>query len=204
MRRVSPRTSVIDFEPYQINISISTSINAGGWHDSSESITTYHVNIEMTDHDNFEKREKIGGAICYYINGYSEGTEKFINIREATDAVSGDLLASVAPVINEDGRLSDEYIGSNILYVDHYFIAPEYRGKGIGKLCFPAILDTLGRNAGVVTIIPCPTEDNGKDRIEESDKRYKRIMNRMIKFYKGFGFTQVSEDVWVQDTSLRY
>ena len=66
------------------------------------------------------------------------------------------------PDTQQNGMLLDEYFGYGVLYIDRFYIRPEYRGKGIGQTVFPSMLDVLGRDAGVITIIPSPTEDNGR------------------------------------------
>lgn len=195
-----------NLDPNQINISIKTNLNTGGWlglSDPQESIICYSINIEKYCDEEFENKEIIGNCICYFIEGYNYATEELIDIRNVADSLSGDLLAAVSPVIDSNGQVVENYIGINILYVDHFYINPEFRGLGIGSLCFPMILNVLGREAGVITIIPCPTEDNGKDRIKVTDKRYNVIFKKMIEFYERFGFKKVDDVVWAQDTSLR-
>lgn len=193
-------------DPHQINISINANLNVGGWLGESEPqdiIVIYSIDIERYRDEEFEIKDVIGNCVCYYINGFDYVGESFINILNVADAMSGDLLTAITPVVDDKGQLLDDYIGSNILYVDHFYIKPEFRGKGIGSLCFPMILDILGRDAGVITIIPCPTEDNGQDRIEITDRRYVKTFNEMIRFYEKFGFKKVNEEVWAQDTSLK-
>lgn len=195
-----------DLDPHRINISINANLNIGGWlglSDPQDSIVCYSIDIERYCDEEFEGKDIIGNCICYFINGYNYAKEEFTNIRNVADSKSGDLLTAVTPVLDGNGQVGEEFIGNNILYVDHFYITPEFRGLGVGSLCFPMILDILGRDAGVITIIPCPTEDNGQDRIEMTDKRYIKILNKMIKFYERFGFKKVDEVVWAQNTSLR-
>lgn len=119
--------------------------------------------------------------------------------------MSGDLLTAVFAVTNEDGLLREKYFENSILYIDRFFIQPEYRDKGIGKVIFPLIIDVLSREAGAVVIIPRPTEENGKDHIQYSDPRYQSILDRMTNFISRYGFAQVDKktEVWVKNTSLK-
>lgn len=195
-----------DLDPHQINISIQSDLNAGGWLGESElqdSIIIYFVAIERIYDIESDHKEVIGNCICYYINGFDYARDSFNDLREIADSMSGDLLTAVAPLVDSNGQLTDDYIGNNILYIDHFYVKPDYRGKGIGSLCFPMIIDVLGRDASVISIIPSPTEDDGKVRIRKEDSRYKRIFNDMIRFYQKFGFMKINEVVWAQNTSLK-
>jgi len=62
--------------------------------------------------------------------------------------------------------------------------------------------DILGRDAGAITIIPTPTEDDGEGRITPDDSRYQEIINNMYKFIMRFGFfcADRSNRVWVKNT----
>jgi len=61
--------------------------------------------------------------------------------------------------------------------------------------------DILGRDAGAITIISTPTEDDGEIRIAPNDVRYKSILNDMCKFIMKFGFfcADRSNRVWVKN-----
>lgn len=195
-----------NIDPHRLNISVSSNLNIAGWLgqlEPQDNINIYFIDIEKYLDDEYEDKEVIGKCICYYINGFDYVQEELIDIRNVADAMSGDLLIAVDPVVDSQGQLSEDYWGSNILYIDHFYIRPEYRGMGIGSISFPLILDTLGGNAGAITVIPCPTEDNGKDRIEQTDIRYSRVLNGMIGFYEKFGFKKVSDEVWAQNTQYK-
>lgn len=56
--------------------------------------------------------------------------------------------------------------------------------------------NVLGRDAGVITVIPSPTEEDGKTNIEKADPRFNEIYNKLIRFYKRFGFQKLSSGVW--------
>lgn len=109
------------------------------------------------------------------------------------------------PDTQQNGMLLDEYFGYGVLYIDRFYIRPEYRGKGIGQTVFPSMLDVLGRDAGVITIIPSPAEDNGRDKIEYNDSRYKAKFKGMTKFIERFDFVEVdkSEKVWAKNPALK-
>jgi hypothetical protein len=89
------------------------------------------------------------------------------------------------------------------MYIDEFYLEPEY--KGIGTILFPIIFDILGRDAGVITIIPTPFENDGNRRIVSSDSRYESLYHKMCKFIMNFGFFCVDRDnrVWIKDTTLK-
>lgn len=193
-------------DPLNINISISSTVNLAGWIGESEPgdfANQYFANIELYLDDSFEKKITIGQAICTYISAYDWANESFSDLREIADSISGDLLTAVTPVLGHDGSLLDDYINGNFLYIDEFFIQPEYRDKGIGTFVFPLLLDVLGRGAGAIAIIPTPSEDDGKARIEDNDPRYQVILNDMYKFIMKFGFfcADRANRVWVKNTA---
>jgi GNAT superfamily N-acetyltransferase len=117
------------------------------------------------------------------------------NPRTLADKYDGDLIEAVEPLVDKTGWLKDKYtsvnMGTDILYIDELFIYPEFRGKGIGAAVLPLIINRLARSAGIVSMIVSPTDLTSKERIEESDERYKKVFVRMVKFLKGQGFETV-------------
>jgi len=199
----------IDYSSLYINI--STDLDVGGWIDVDDDrfINNYFVNIkieEFEDIDNSEdsKITNIGHAICCYISEYSYFTGNSIDMLDIADAKDGDICLAVSAVTDDEGQLLGDYFGSGILYIDTFYINPEYRGKGIGRITFPLILDVLGREAGAIVIIPCPTEEDGKKRIDIKDPRYKPLYKSMTSFIKEFGFYEVDNEsrVWVKNTQI--
>lgn len=197
-----------DIEPHMINISIRSNLNLSGWLNVSEPeefISVYFVEIEQYTDENFETKTTIGEATCYFLRGYDWANDKFVDLRDLADSMSGDLLTAVIPVTDGEGMLLDVYFAYNLLYIDRFYIKPEYRQKGIGSLVFPLLLDIIGQDVGAITIIPTPTEDNGINRIEPGHPSYKPILNGMCKFIMGFGFFCADREnrVWVKNTQLR-
>jgi GNAT superfamily N-acetyltransferase len=195
-------------DPDCINVSISSNLNLSGWLNLSEpecAISVYFAEIELYTDENFETKETIGKAKCYFLRGYDWPNEGFVDLRDLADSMSGNLLTAIVPVTDDDGVLLDDYFGSNVLYIDQFYIKPEYRQKGIGSLVFPLLLDILSQDVGAVTIIPAPTEDNGEKRIKSDHPNYKLILNDMCKFIMGFGFFCADRQnrVWVKNTQLR-
>jgi len=186
---------------HDINISISTNVNLSGWLGDSEpgdSANQYQASFELCLDEN---KVTVGHAVCYYISGYDWANEGYSNFIEIADSISEDLLTAVKPVLDVDGSLSSDYLRGGFLYIDKFFIHPDYQNKGIGTLVFPLLLDILGRDAGAITIIPTPTEEDGKGRIAPDDARYSSILNDMCKFIMRLGFfcADRSNRVWVKN-----
>lgn len=197
-----------NIEPSMINVSFNSCYDFLGWFGESEPddfINVYNVDIELFFDDTFTNKIVIGLVRCYYLSSYNWVQEEFVNLRDIADALSADLLTAVSPVTNDEGFLLDEYFHQDILYIDEFYINPEYRNKGIGQAVFPMILDVLGRSVGAITIIPEPTEDTGKGRIKRNDPRYEPVLKRMTKFIMKFGFVQVDkkQKVWAKNTCLK-
>lgn len=199
----------IDYSSLRVNI--NTNLHAGGWvtADDEQFINNYFVDIEIEEFEDIDNSEdskiiNIGNAICCYISGYSYSKERFVDMIDIADAKDGDICLAVSAVSDDEGQLLDDYFGSDILYIDTFYINPEYRSKGIGKIIFPLVFDVLGRDAGAIAIIPCPTEEDGKERIDIDDPRYKPIFKRMTNFIKEFGFYEVDSKnrVWIKNTQI--
>jgi GNAT superfamily N-acetyltransferase len=193
-------------DPCHIKVSVTTHVDLAGWlgeSEPSDSINQYYADIELYLDDNFEQKVSIGYAICFYISGYDWANEDFSDIHEIADSLSGDLLTAALPVLDQDGSLSDEYFSGSFLYIDEFFIQPEYRDKGIGTVVFPSLLDTLGRGAGAIAIIPTPTDDDGKTRINDNNPRFQVTLNQMYKFIMKFGFfcSDRGNRVWIKNTA---
>lgn len=196
-----------NLDPLMVNISISADVSLSGWLRISEPddyINKYLIELELYLDENFQTKIKIGQAYCYYFSGFDWANEGFIDIVDAADAISGDVLSAIVPVTDKVGRVLDAYMGCNILYIDEFNIKPEYRNKGIGTLVFPLILDILGKDAGIITIIPAPTDSEGK-RINVMDSRYEKTYIKMCRFIMDFGFFNIDREnkVWAKDTTLK-
>lgn len=196
-----------NIDPLFLDVSIDSNLSVAGWLGEAEpedSINIFNVTFSLYD-EVFENKTIIGEAKCYYHSGYEWANERIINLVDTADSLGGDFLDAVVPVTGEDGTLSDDYTGVSILYIDTFYIKPEYRGRGLGQVLFPLIIDVLGREMGVITIIPTPTEDDGGKRLEIEDPRYQPMLTRMIKFIKNFGFEEVDKEnrVWAKDPTLK-
>ncbi|MHB1652318.1 MAG: GNAT family N-acetyltransferase [Desulfitobacteriaceae bacterium] len=197
-----------NLDPHMINISISTNLSLSGWLGIAEPgdyVNNYFVKIELYLDETFETKKTIGQSICYYFSGFDWANSEFINLVDTADSISGDVLTAINPVLNRQGEVLDNYMGCNVLYIHEFYLKPEYRDKGIGTMVFPLIVDILGRDAGIVTIIPTPTENDGKKRINTVDPRYNPVYNEMSKFIMDFGFFCLEREnrVWAKDTTLR-
>lgn len=119
-------------DPNNIHISVSTNVNLSAWLGDSEPgdfANRYHTSFEL-----FLDEEKVtvGHAVCFYISGYNWAYENYSNFIEIADSISEDLLKAIRPVLDVDGSLSEDYLDRSFLYIDEFFIHPQYQGKGIG------------------------------------------------------------------------
>ena len=190
-----------------INISINTDLSLSGWlgvDEPGDYVNKYSVEIELYLDEDFETKKTIGQFTCLYFSGFDWANDKFIDLVDTADSISGDVLTAITPVTNNNGQVLDDYMGCNILYIDEFYLRPEYRDKGIGTMVFPLIIDVLGRDAGVVTIIPTPTENDGNKRIDTMDPSYKPTYNKMCKFIMKYGFFCIDREnrVWAKDSTL--
>ncbi|OPZ93469.1 MAG: hypothetical protein BWY74_01111 [Firmicutes bacterium ADurb.Bin419] len=199
MKKVCEKLQSAGFDSENFRLSISTTIDT-----CDRNIHIYHIDFEHISYDEKDNENKIsiGDAICTYINAYDCLTNKENDLFFLADSYELDLATAVSPVIDEDGCLKDEYSGSDVLYIERFYIKPEYRGKGIGHLLFPLMINVISKNAGVITIIPAPSEENGDKKIDVNDERYKPTLKRMTSFIEQFNFKKINSEVWVKDNSL--
>lgn len=190
-----------------LSVSFGTFTEVYSWWDQSNEYINHYIGkikliVDLDDEMGNQRAVEIGDFRCYYLDEFNPITNSFNDLREVADSFSGDLITAVKPITNNDGETLDCYvgIGSSILYIDRFYIKPEYREKGIGFAIFPLIIDILGRGAGVVTIIVSPTENNCEDRIKSDDVRYKSIYKRMTNFLKKYDFVEVNKEerVWAK------
>lgn len=208
MKKALKKMKENNIRPFMLNVSIKTDVSIPGWlgiSDPDNYINIYHVEFELYLDNSYENKETIGEALCYYISGFDWANDTFINLLNTADAHSEDLLTAISPVVDKNGEVLESYMGCNVMYIHKFYLKHEYRHKGIGTILFPIIFDTLGRDVGVITIIPAPTENDGNTRIDSSDSRYESLYNKMCKFIMGYGFFCNEHDnrVWVKDTTLK-
>lgn len=187
------------FDPSELHISINTSVSL------DESYVHLHI-VDLIYGAEDAEPISIGEARCMTLDSFNCFTNKSLNLLRYADEYDGDLAAAVYPVVDDNGFLKVEYTQLNMLYIDRFYIKPEFRGNGISQLMFVLLIDVLAKGVGVVTIIPAPFEDNGHDEIDKKDERYKPVLKQMTSFIKQFNFKRVSKDksgeVWAKDTSL--
>jgi hypothetical protein len=195
-----------DLDTFMINISISTSLTLSDWMGVAEPgdyANRYLIDIELYLDDNYETKKVIGRSVCIYFGGFDWANDKFKDLAEIADSLSGSALSAIFAVTDNNGQVIDDYMGCNVLYIEEFFLQPEYRDMGIGTMVFPLIIDILGRDAGVITIIPTPNEDDGSRRSEIKDPDYQFHYNQICKFIMNYGFFCLDRGnrVWAKDTS---
>ncbi len=159
--------------------------------------------LEFLDEDfNIENEECIGDFRSYYLYAY-DPQGNCLDILDNADAVSGDLCTAISD-LEHSQKWKDIYdYAAGVLYIDRFYIKQEYRGKKLGYLIFPVLLDLLSkRKDTIVTIIPQPLHDmardldRGKSTLEDTPE-YKLALNKMKNFLKAFGFEQLGDkEVW--------
>jgi len=210
MLRPDKKLQESGFDSDFIDVKIQSDLNLSGWLGKSEpqeQIRNFYVTFELFSliKEGDETREIVGQAACNYLSGFDATRGRLLDLREIAEAGGEDLFSAVALVTNEFGILSDHFPGTDIMHIDNFYIHPRFRGLGFGQALFPMLIDTVGRGASVITTIPRPTKDDGRERIDPNDPRHKAILKSMTKFIQRFGFFQIDKraPVWVKDTHLQ-
>ncbi len=196
-----------DIDPNLLKVNINMSLSSSDWlrvNEPDDYINKYYIDIELYDNYESEDKTKIGESVCYYISEYDYANNTWIDVYDTADAFSGDLELAVSPIVNSDGGLKEEYFDNGVLYIDRFYIKPEFRNKGVGTIVLALLVDVLGRGAGVITVTPVPFEKDGREKIKEEDPNYKVEKMKLICLLEKFGFSQdkTYQEVWVKDTSL--
>lgn len=208
--RIDKKLQEFGFNAESVDVKIQCDMNLSSWMGKSEpqeQIQNYYLTFELFSFKNggVEMREIIGQATCNYLSGYDSLHNRLTDLRELADASGEELLSAITPVTNELGILSEQFPGNDIMHIDNFYIYPQFRGIGFGTALFPYILDVIGRGASVITTIPRPMKDDGRERIDPDDPRHKLLIKTMTRFIQKFGFFQVDKRtlVWAKDTHLQ-
>ena len=194
---------------YSLYISMSSDFSISSWWHPAKDATVitycFDIFLRSWDENDNEIKTKVGEALCKFVPGMDPNTGELTDMLIMADAESEELVNAINAVVNDDGVLQDQYLdyGVGVLYIEKFYIKPEFREHQIGLTVFPIIIQTLGSGIGVVTIIPLPKEDDGIKNIKKEDQRYNSKLSRMVNFLQYFGFQQSSSDndVWVRPFS---
>ena len=195
--------SILSFED-------SKEINISAWWDK-EPYNDYCVDthsgkivLERLDEDYMttEIKENIGEFRCYYFYKYDPQGD-YLDIFDNADAISGDLSVAIGTLMRSKKWENVYNFSTGVLYIERFYIKPAFRGKKLGYLIFPVLVDVFSkRKDSIVTIIPAPLNDMVKDlgRQEETLKgtlEYQLALTKMQGFIKKFGFKQLgNSEVW--------
>lgn len=139
----------------------------------------------------------VGEAVCHFFTPYNIFDDRARDLVDMADARSQEMYDVISAITNKDGDLDEDYIELGILYIENFYIKPEFKGKGIGLTVFPMLLDILSRGVGATAIVPYPSQEE----IESN----KSMLKKKEKFLKQFGFSQVDEKnmVWVKNMTYK-
>jgi GNAT superfamily N-acetyltransferase len=198
---------VIDWN--RISLKYSNEIDITAWwnkdpaHNYCVDIHSGNIVLEHLDEDGKNGiTENIGEFSCCYFYRY-DPQGNHLDVLNNADAISGDLCLAVETIMNSK-KWEDVYdFASGVLYIDRFYIKPDYRGKKFGYLIFPVLVDVFSkRTDSIVTIIPEPLNDMVKDLGKEESTlkdtpEYQLALTKMQDFIKHFGFEQLGDgQVW--------
>ena len=151
---------------------------------------------------NVETEENIGDFRSYYFYSY-DPMGNSLDVLDNADAIDSDVCTAIAAIKHSQEWEGVYDIADGILYIDRIYIKPEYRGKKLGYIIFPVLVDILSkRKDTIVTIIPQPLHDMVRDFAKEKTTlknsfEYKLALKKMKSFLNAFGFEQLgNSEVW--------
>lgn len=157
---------------------------------------------QLDENYNVIANKIIGNFHSYYFYNYDLMGDS-LNALINADAISGDTCTAVAAVTHSREWESVSDFAEGILYIDRFYIKPEYRGKKLGYYIFPVLIDLLTKRKNtIVTIIPEPLHDMARDFGKEKEMlrksfEYKLALKKMKNFFEDFGFKPLGDgQVW--------
>ena len=119
------------------------------------------------------------------------------------DTVSGDVEVVAATICGKRGSVLKKYIPDftyfdTILILDRITIKEKYRGKGIGSSIVKSLAYTMKYQFGSgKAIFLCASDYESADKYGFDSEEYKEGTNKLVEFYKKFGFKVVKNNVMV-------
>jgi hypothetical protein len=158
--------------------------------------------------------EDIGEFECKYICCSDPVNNKSVNVYEAANSSCGDLEEALSALI-KNHKFSDDldYVGG-ILHIQRFYLNPNYRGKKLGYLIFPAMVDIVQKNFSfIITISPEPIHEmiNIRNLNEEQEKQFRtskeyklaKTKKKMEQFLKEFEFKKIyKSNIWFLKVEL--
>ncbi|WP_407314265.1 hypothetical protein [Desulfosporosinus sp. SB140] len=194
--------SIVSFEDSK-KVDISAWWRKGPYNDYCVDTHSGRIVLEHLDEDcELGIKENIGEFRCYYFYKYNPQGD-YLDIFDNADAISGDLSVAIG-TLRRSKKWENVYnFSTGVLYIERFYIKPAFRGKKLGYLIFPVLVDIFSkRKDSIVTIIPAPLNDMVKDlgREKETIKgtlEYQLVLTKMQRFIKKFGFKQLgNSEVW--------
>ncbi|MFW5795486.1 MAG: hypothetical protein ACOCV1_08395, partial [Bacillota bacterium] len=182
MKKIEEKLEKNNIRPTQISLDFHTFFWYGNFKEG-EPVDTV-VDILLSDEN--DEKKKIGEFIFTVIRGYTF-EQKENNILWSADEISQELYEVVQDFIDENGRVPDEFMNSNLAYIYKMYINKEYRNKGIGTYSFAMLYDMLQERTSLITVIPEPY-DYEEDKEIEDDKEYNSEKNKIINLLEKFDF----------------
>jgi len=194
--------SIVSFEDNK-KVNISDWWEKAPYNDYCVDTHSGNIILEHLDED-YEAgiKESVGEFRCYYFYKYDPQGD-YLDVLDNADAISGDLCLAIGTLMRSK-KWDDVYdFSAGVLYIERFYIKPKFRGKKLGYIIFPVLVDVFSkRKDSVLTIIPEPLNDMVKDlgREEETLKstlEYQLALSKMQGFIKKFGFEQLgNSEVW--------
>lgn len=133
---------------------------------------------------------KVGEVVLYWFR-----TDEIIehgDIFDVGDSLDDDSLSIVEELFDHQTsgfkeKIRSDYYGcpmnTDVVLVQHVYVAPEYRGRGVGTKVMETIKNYFGLQCGFIALQPVPYEKETGFRHDD-----KCGESRLIKFYERLGF----------------
>lgn len=157
-------------------------------------INLYEVDEEVYYEQNDCKKELILSIYGRYFD-IDYALNNGINLAKVFDLYDADTASLIPFLLDEDGRIKDEYRTnySNIYYLDRIKTEDKYKGKGYATFILknlPEILMYMSKlSVGIIIVQAQPFDGiDGKTIMDYNDKKR---TERLIKLYEKAGFKRI-------------
>jgi GNAT superfamily N-acetyltransferase len=79
----------------------------------------------------------------------------------------------------------------DIMFIERLELAPEYRGRGLGKEIALRAIQKLRENCGIITCVPVPLQFSGLDPKSERPRGLRVAQQRVRAFWESVGFVRI-------------
>lgn len=190
------------FDPSAFQLRLSTSLRSDFFAD--QPLDRYEAALIYDALDGPElKSPPVAAKLDIYALGLNRAATTGRSFADIADEFDTDLYEVVSAVFDGYEVLDEleadlEFGVSNFLVVNRAWVAPEFRGAGLGRMAVALAVKLLG-TFDAVFLEPCPTERTDGVAGNPDTAYHEMARPALIRTWESLGFFQLTERVWALD-----